>query len=446
MPKRIALYITGVVVAAVVSTAALYRVASPEVVGGASALVLFSALAVVAELLGFALAQSARGSVAFIPYLAAVIVVPTWETVVAIALVKGVLEVFTRKAGTRIAFNVAQHALTVSVAIWIYRSLGGISLLTLPASPLFHTTRLVGIPALVAFSTSLILNTIVVCTAIAISSGHSVRKIWRDVNISTIGLDLVAGPLIFVFAWVYAAFGAFAAAALWVPILGLRQVHRINLELERTNQELLQLMVKSLEARDPYTSGHSRRVQRYSVIIARAIGMGEREIEQVGRAALLHDVGKIYEKYAPILSKRDKLTAVEWATVQEHPADGANLVATMSGLKEIVTPIRHHHENWDGTGYPDGLAGDLIPLAARIIRFADTLDAMTSERPYRRPLTEDKVRGEIVDGRGTQFDPLIADRLLSSPMWASLFTPPAKALTPRQVLTVVGRLPARESA
>jgi HD-GYP domain-containing protein (c-di-GMP phosphodiesterase class II) len=145
----------------------------------------------------------------------------------------------------------------------------------------------------------------------------------------------------------------------------------------------------------------------------------------VARAALLHDVGKIHEKYAVVLAKTEKLSPEEWALIQEHPADGANLVATMTKLRDIVPAVRHHHENWDGTGYPDGLAGELIPMASRIIRFADTIDAMTTERPYRRPLTEAEVRLEIVRCRGTQFDPEIADRLLSSPLWMSLFSSPA---------------------
>ena len=210
---------------------------------------------------------------------------------------------------------------------------------------------------------------------------------------------------------------------MWVPILGLRQVQRTNLELEQTNEELLELMVKSIEARDPYTSGHSRRVRQFSTTIARAIGLSERQIEHVGHAALLHDVGKIYEKYAGVLSKEDKLTPEEWAIIQEHPADGAELVATMTRLRDLVPAIRHHHENWDGTGYPDRIAGETIPLAARIIRFADTIDAMTTERPYRRPLTEAQVRAEVIRCRGTQFDPEITDRLLASPLWPSLFAP-----------------------
>src|SRR5262249_51158521 len=248
--------------------------------------------------------------------------------------------------------------------------------------------------------------------------------------------DFMSCPRVFVFAWGFVAYGTMAAAALWVPILGLRQVHSTNLDLERTNEELLELMVKSIEARDPYTSGHSRRVQQFSSTIARAIGMTEREIEHVGHAALLHDVGKIYEKYAGVLSKQDKLTAEEWAIIQEHPVDGANLVATMTRLRDLVPAVRHHHENWDGTGYPDRIAGALIPIGARIIRFADTIDAMTTDRPYRRPLTEAQVRAEVVRCRATQFDPEIADRLLSSPLWHTLFAPATndRAIAP---LTVV---------
>jgi HD-GYP domain-containing protein (c-di-GMP phosphodiesterase class II) len=129
--------------------------------------------------------------------------------------------------------------------------------------------------------------------------------------------------------------------------------------------------------------------------------------------------------------------------MKEHPGDGATLVATMSKLRDVVPAIRHHHENWDGTGYPDGLAGELIPVASRIIRFADTIDAMTTERPYRRPLTEAQVRAEIVRCRGTQFDPQVADRLLSSALWASLFSSPeiATAAPARTRFSVVSSTP-----
>jgi HD-GYP domain-containing protein (c-di-GMP phosphodiesterase class II) len=133
--------------------------------------------------------------------------------------------------------------------------------------------------------------------------------------------------------------------------------------------------------------------------------------------------------------------------MQEHPIDGANLVSTMSGLKDIVPAIRHHHENWDGSGYPDNLRGEAIPLAARIITFADTIDAMTSERPYRQPLTEAQVRSEIIRCRGRQFDPSITDRLIASALWETLFRPPKRSVTPSRGLTLLGgRKAMRETA
>jgi putative nucleotidyltransferase with HDIG domain len=345
--------------------------------------------------------------------------------VLSVVLVKTTAEVLSRKAPIKVILNVASHALMELTAITMFLRLGGVALPALSeAQNLSHVTRMAAGPALLAFLVASLVNNLVVTVAIATSSGKSVPQILRgNHNRTNVGIDFLAAPLVFVFAWVYTAFGAVAAATLWVPILGLRQLHRTNLELEQTNEELLELMVKSIEARDPYTSGHSRRVQLFSTIIARALGLSETTIEHVGRAALLHDVGKIYEKYAGVLSKQDKLTPEEWAIIQEHPVDGADLVATMTRLRDLIPSIRHHHENWDGTGYPDRISGDEIPIAARIIRFADTIDAMTSERPYRRPLTEAQVRAEVIRCRGTQFDPEVTDRLLASPLWPTLFAP-----------------------
>jgi putative nucleotidyltransferase with HDIG domain len=219
------------------------------------------------------------------------------------------------------------------------------------------------------------------------------------------------------------------ASVLWLPILGLRQLNTANIELQQTNRELLELMIKSIEARDPYTSGHSRRVHEYAIQIARLMGYDAATVEKIGTAALLHDVGKIYDKYAPILAKEARLSPEEWAIIKEHPVDGANLIATMTRLRELVPAVMHHHENWDGTGYPKGLKGEDIPLASRVIMFADTFDAMTTKRPYRGPLDEAAVRSELVKCRGKQFDPVIADRLLTSDFWRTLF-PPAGRRTP----------------
>jgi hypothetical protein len=449
MRKATLFYIVAVIAFAGMAMAVLYKVAPALAPGSAVAVALLSVLAILAEVLSFLLPRAAaRGSIAIVPYLAMAILVPNWLAIVALVVVKTIMGAANRIAIHKAVFNVGQMAFSLSVAILAFRALGGQSLLEIRPATLLNVTRAAGGPSLIAFALSYFLNTLLVCGVIALEAKGSIWAIWREIKFATIGLDLLISPPIFVFAWVYASYGPIAAATLWVPFLGIRQSHRTNLELEQTNQELLELMVKSLEARDPYTSGHSRRVREFSRIIARAIGLSPREIEHVSRAALLHDVGKIHEKYAPILSKAEKLTPDEWALMKEHPGDGATLVATMSKLRDVVPAIRHHHENWDGTGYPDGLAGELIPVASRIIRFADTIDAMTTDRPYRRPLTEAQVRAEIVRCRGTQFDPQIADRLLSSSLWASLFSSPeiAAAAPIRTRFSIVGSTPMRGSA
>jgi len=179
--------------------------------------------------------------------------------------------------------------------------------------------------------------------------------------------------------------------------------------------------VHTVEFRDPYTSGHSQRVSRYSRLIAEIIGLNSKAVERISVAALLHDVGKIHEIFAPILMKPGRLTPEERSVMELHPIKGAELVEKISDLRDIVPAVRHHHENWDGTGYPDRLAGNAIPIAARIIRFADTMDAMLTDRPYRKALSEKEVRSELSRFRAIEFDPEICDALLGSDRFGKFF-------------------------
>jgi putative nucleotidyltransferase with HDIG domain len=425
MRNRTTPLVFGVVVAAVATTQQLWAAHLPLNAVQTAAIVMLCSFALVADLLLFLLPRGAGGSIAFIPSLCAVIVVPSWYTVVAIVIQKTIAEAARRADFEKAVFNVATHALCIGLAILTYLKLGGTSFLEASNLSVAEMTQINGSPAFTAFVVFFVCNTFLVSTAIGLSTNARVSTTWKAMSLPIIGANIIATPIIFLFAWVYVRFGPIVAATVWLPIIGLRQLNKTNLELERTNEELLELMVKSIEARDPYTSGHSRRVQHYSLIVARAAGLPEREVQTIGRAALLHDVGKIYEKYGPILRKADRLDAAEWDTMREHPSDGAELIATMTRLRELVAPVRHHHENWDGTGYPDGLAGEMIPQAARIIRFADTIDAMTTERPYRRTKTAEDVRAEIIRCRGTQFDPQLVDRLLSSPAWRTMLAPEA---------------------
>src|SRR3989440_400636 len=236
------------------------------------------------------------------------------------------------------------------------------------------------------------------------------------------GYDLVASALGLLVAWMYLRFGFLSIVAVTLPILALRQAYRDNLDLKRANEELerrhrelLDYTVKQIEARDPYTSGHSRRVAEYARVVALEAGLTAAEAEDVATAGLLHDVGKVYHEFGALLQKEGRLTSEEKSLLQSHPIRSAELIATISNLRGVVElAVRHHHENYDGSGYPDGLKGEGIPIASRIIMIADTLDAMTTDRPYRTALRFDKVIEEFRKLGGRQFDPRLAELAIRS--------------------------------
>ena len=416
-------FIRLVCVLALVAAYALWHVAPPTGDWSLPTIATLAAFALTAELIAFLLPRGASGSIAFVPYMTAVMLVPNFAALLAIPVARFLGEAAQKRDPKKTLFNVAQLILAYSLAIMAYRALGGRSFVGLEKMKTVDVTVLIGPPMVAAYFITVAVNTLLVSRIVALTTGARTLQVWRENNTATIVIDIVACPVIFLFAFTYINYGPMFAALLWFPVLGLRQMNTINLELAQTNRELLELMVKSIEARDPYTSGHSRRVKDHAIHIARLLGLSSMEVEQIGTAALLHDVGKIFDKYAPILAKDERLSPEEWAIIKEHPEDGANLIATMTTLRRLIPAIRHHHENWDGTGYPDGIRGDAIPLASRVIMFADTFDAMTTDRPYRKALGEELVRAELVKCRGRQFDPEITDRLLNNDFWTTLFPP-----------------------
>ena len=415
MANRIQVYVAGIALSALVAGSAVFLL-SPELTPAlVKAAVCFAALSGVCGLLQYQkAARNEAGSIAFLPILASILVAPHWFTVIAVGAAHAVVEALSRRAPLKAVFNVAQPMMWVSLATLSYWGLGGQSMLDPGASLKF-------LPFASTLLVFALLNSAGIAGAIAISERKKFTTLWWNRSRVTIIYDLCTLPFVYLFAWCYVSFGPLGAVACIIPFLGVRELYKVNWQLQQTNQELLELMVAAIEARDPYTSGHSRRVARNSRLIAQAIGLRDKELERVAVAALLHDVGKIHEVFAPILSKPGKLTAEENAIMQTHPIKSAELVSNVSQLKDVVGPIRHHHENWDGTGYPDGLVGESIPLASRIIMFADTIDAMTTDRPYRAALSEAQVRAEFVKLRGRQFDPGICDKLLDSPLYPKLF-------------------------
>ncbi|TET37529.1 MAG: HD domain-containing protein [Planctomycetota bacterium] len=172
--------------------------------------------------------------------------------------------------------------------------------------------------------------------------------------------------------------------------------------------KLAEICVRFLEEKDQYTHGHSLRVMRYSMLLADELELQGKEKDELRICALLHDIGKVIIKDS-ILSKTGKLTYMEFNTIKMHPRIGSNITGKIS--KKFAIKILSHHERWDGNGYPQGLCGNDIPLIARIIAVADTLDAITTDRPYRERSKLDKAVEEIERHKGTQFDPVLVDAL-----------------------------------
>jgi HD-GYP domain-containing protein (c-di-GMP phosphodiesterase class II) len=413
MQSKIRQYVVGVAIAAIVLFVAVYLTEPDIPANYILAAGCFFVFGLTASSLAYQPSRNTFGSIAFLPILTVLLLVPHWIGVLSATGSLLVAELISRRAPIKVLFNTAQGLFASSVTVIAYLVLGGASL-TVPSELKF-------VPYLAAIALFFAANSLTISGIVALQEEKNLWPLWLKRLRFTLVYDLLSIPFVFVFAYIYVQFGAIGAAIFMIPLLGARQLYKTNWQLEKTNQELLELMVAAIEARDPYTSGHSRRVANMTRVISRAMGLREREIERIGVAALLHDVGKIHEIFGPILSKPGKLTPEESAIMRTHPIKSEELARNVSSLKDVLPLIRHHHENWDGSGYPDGLFGAAIPLGSRIIMFADTVDAMTTDRPYRAALGEKAVRKELEEYRGKQFDPKIYDTLVASPLFSVLF-------------------------
>ena len=192
-------------------------------------------------------------------------------------------------------------------------------------------------------------------------------------------------------------------------------------EVETNYDATLEALVAALDAREHETFSHSFRVRAYASHLAREIGYPPAYMNQLEHGALLHDIGKIAISDT-ILLKPARLTPEEWVEMKKHPEVGEQILSHVAFLAPAAIIVRHHHESYDGRGYPDGLVGEEIPLVARVFAFADTMDAMTSDRPYRKAAGFEAVHKEIIRCSGAQFDPHIADTFLTIPIerWKEL--------------------------
>jgi putative nucleotidyltransferase with HDIG domain len=452
MTKNSRLYLYVALVAALAVSAVLWAQGTESISISPWQLFAFIFVATILDLTGNPLRVAASGSMSFVVHMAACLLYgPLWAAMVA-GFSSLCSQVVLRREPLKIAFNVSQRILCIVAAAFVYRVLGGSlppsylqsGVSTLPDA-LQRDVGLFFVFAVVYFAA----NTIAVNTAIALSTGQPFSEMWHLNARGVFGYDLGASTIAMLVAWLFqlaergSALGSFGLVGVFLLILTVRHIYGMYRKLQSSGRELLDLMVKAIEARDPYTSGHSVRVATLAKAIAQESGMPASDVELVYTAAILHDVGKIHEEFAPLLRKESKLTREETALLQTHSVKSAELVGIISSFRGTVQDaVRSHHERWDGGGYPDGLAGDAIPPGARMIMISDTIDAMSTDRPYRKRLPLETVLAELQKYRGSQFDPQLVDITINSVnirrVISTLQVPAAEQSAPVQVADVGG--------
>lgn len=419
---RFDVYMALIVAAAIVAIVTLRQPHTPF--PGWWPFVTFAVGAAVLDGLRTPLRIAATGSVAFVLHLASTILFGGFWGAVLTAVSALLVNMARGKPILKTLFNSSQLALSVIGGVYAYSLLGG----HIPPAYLAPSSVLASGSVqrdlglfFVLSGGYFVINSLLVSCAVALNSERALREVWNWNTRGVLAYDLTASSLAVLVALLYSkfdqtlGFGSVALIGVVFPLVAVRHVYGLYRQLQESGQELLQLMVKAIEARDPYTSGHSVRVSRLSRTIAVELGLPAIQVEQIETAALLHDVGKIHEEFAPLLRKETRLDEAETALMQTHATRSAELVGIISKFRgSVQDSVRHHHERWDGLGYPSGLSREGIPIGARIILVSDTIDAMTTDRPYRRRLSLEAVITELQKCRGTQFDPRIVDITVTS--------------------------------
>ena len=418
MTKPISLYVNGICLGAILSIAAMDWSPLLAMDGvdwlGFSALVF---LAIFSESLAISLTPAnSVASITFLPLLTCVLLFGP-APAVPLVVVTGLIgeRVIRKKAPVKAVFNVSQWIIGVALGGAAFVATGGVPLATSSDPPGMVSQML---PFALFGITFLVLNNAAVIGAIALSQNTPVRDVLEVVTGKAGGnllYDLLVSPIALGVAFLYLEIGWWGILIALLPLLFIRHAYLTAQRLQRANRDLLSALVKAIETRDPYTSGHSVRVADLSRRIAGEMGLSRTRLDNVETAALLHDVGKIDPVYVTILKKPGSLSAHEREVIESHVLKGVELLEQLSSVSaEIIADVRHHHERVDGKGYPDRLSGKSIPLGARIIKVCDAVDAMLSDRPYRKALSLQRVREQLSLYSGTQFDEDVVDTVLSS--------------------------------
>jgi len=297
-------------------------------------------------------------------------------------------------------FNISQYAINVGVSGIVYNFVDS----TINVGFEFYNP----IASAASLIVYILLNTLFMSELMAILLKEKMVQIWKSSFFGMLINIVLVSLLGIVLAFSYNSYGIGGLLLFFIPLLLARYTFKLYIDMRKNYFDTMNVLVRAIEANDPYTSGHSLRVSAYSEAIAKQLGLPQGKIDIIKSAALLHDIGKIgIDKN--ILNKTERLKDEEFETIKSHTEIGATIVADLSYLANISDIIRHHHERNDGKGYPDGLSHNSIPLETSILTIADSFDAMTTSRPYRHALSLEDALNEIKKSAGTQFNPDIID-------------------------------------
>jgi putative nucleotidyltransferase with HDIG domain len=364
----------------------------------------FTVIAMLAEYLSVFLPAGGQITVAF-PISFVIILVYGPAVAILVEILSVIWEILKKRDNWyKTLFNAAQYSLSSGLAGVVYISSGGV----------VGTQNIINylLPAALCALTYCLVNSILVATVISLDSGMSVSKVYR-INIKeVIPSYLAEAPMGFIMAIIYVHIGILGILLFFFPLLLARQSFELYTRMRKIYLDTIRTLAATIDAKDPYTLGHSERVSHLAVQLARKLDFAETEIEYLEYAAILHDIGKIGIEDR-ILGKKDRLTDEEYDKIKEHPVIGASIIGSIEFLQKCSQTVLHHHERYEGGGYPHGLKGEEIPRTARLLAVVDAYDAMNSDRPYRKKLSENDILEEIERESGKQFDPAIARTFIS---------------------------------
>ena len=343
-------------------------------------------------------------------------------------------------------FNVCALSFSIWVASQLFFYLSGITTLGLSSYTGAISIKGLLLPLLGFTATYFFLNSGIIAIAIALERKLSALDIWRN-NFLWLSLNYFGGASVAVLLVTYTRHVDFAYLAVIVPLLlilyftfsiSMGRVEDANRHLTELNtlyMSTIETLAMAIDAKDQITHGHIRRVQTYATGLARRVGVEDDAVlRAVEAAALLHDMGKLaVPEY--ILNKPGPLSPAEFEKMKLHASVGADILSAIAFPYPVVPIVRHHHENWDGSGYPDGIAGADIPIGARILSVVDCFDALTSDRPYRPRLSDQEAIRILMERKGTMYDPLVVDTFVSSYRDLAQSSPTVPETTPLNVLT-----------